>query len=100
MLSANTDYAAFWGSQIGMSNTSETTFTITQIQLDARAAESLTVECDGSGNAAQLSAWLAGHGGASATDNCGTVTWSDNFTVLSDLCCATGAATVTFTARD
>jgi hypothetical protein len=60
----------------------------------------MTVECDGAGNAAQLSAWLANNGGATATDNCGNVTWSNNFTSLSDLCGATGSATVEFTATD
>jgi hypothetical protein len=64
------------------------------------AASDLTVECDGAGNAAELAAWLASHGGASATDNCGDVTWSNDFAGLSDLCGATGAATVVFTATD
>ena len=63
-------------------------------------AVDLTVECDGSGNTAQLNAWLANNGGATATDNCGNVTWSNNFTSLSDLCGATGSATVEFTAVD
>ncbi len=64
------------------------------------AAADQTVECDGAGNVAQLNAWLANNGGATATDTCGGVTWSNNFTVLSDLCGATGLALVTFTATD
>ncbi|MEW6158777.1 MAG: hypothetical protein AB1813_15230, partial [Verrucomicrobiota bacterium] len=64
------------------------------------AASSSTVECDGSGNSAQLNAWLASRGGAQASDACGTVTWSHNFSGLSNLCGATGSATVTFTATD
>src|SRR3569832_1472991 len=59
-----------------------------------------TVECDGHGNQADLSAWLASHGGANATDVCGGVTRSNNFTALSDGCGATGSASVTFTATD
>ena len=59
-----------------------------------------TVECDGAGNEAELNAWLSANGGATATDNCDDVTWSNNFTALSDLCGATGAADVTFTAQD
>ena len=62
-------------------------------------ASDLTVECDGNGNTAQLNAWLASNGGASASDACG-VTWSNDFTSLSDDCGATGSATVTFTATD
>ena len=57
-------------------------------------------ECDGSGNTAALTAWLANNGGATATDNCGDVVWTNDFTGLSDLCGATGAATVVFTATD
>ncbi len=63
-------------------------------------ADDKTVECDGSGNMAQLTAWLNANGGASSSDACGSVTWSNNFTVLSDGCGATGSATVTFTAED
>ena len=53
-----------------------------------------TVECDGAGNAADLDAWLASNGGASATDACSGVTWSNDFDALSDDCGATGAATI------
>ncbi len=63
-------------------------------------ASNSIVECNGSGNSAQLTAWLASNGGASASDACGGVTWSNNFTVLSDLCGATGSATVIFKATD
>src|SRR5690606_17629938 len=45
--------------------------------------------------------WLASNGGASASDSCSTnLTWTNNFTSLSDECGATGSATVTFTATD
>ena len=64
------------------------------------AADDLTVECDGLGNLDDLSGWRASHGGASAGDVCGAVTWSDDFAGLDDLCGATGATDVTFTAED
>ncbi|MFD1096224.1 T9SS type A sorting domain-containing protein, partial [Salegentibacter chungangensis] len=85
-------------------NTSETsaTFTIedtTDPTIDTEAMDE-TVECDGEGNTAALNAWLANNGGAMASDSCGDVTWSNDFDALSDLCGATGSATVTFTATD
>jgi hypothetical protein len=64
------------------------------------AATDLTVECDGSGNAAELAVFLNTQGGASAFDNCVDVIWSNDFTALSDDCDANGAATVIFTAAD
>ncbi|WP_431157951.1 Ig-like domain-containing protein, partial [Winogradskyella poriferorum] len=67
--------------------------------IDTAASDS-TVECDGSGNTTALNAWLASNGGAVASDNCGGVTWTNDFTALSDDCGATGSATVTFTATD
>ena len=57
-----------------------------------------TVECDGAGNLADLNAWLASFSG---TDICGgSAVVTNNFTALSDLCGATGSATVTFTLTD
>ncbi|MEE2918959.1 MAG: T9SS type A sorting domain-containing protein [Bacteroidota bacterium] len=58
------------------------------------------VECNGSGNEAQLNAWLDNHGGASAEDNCGAIEWSHDHVGLSGACAAAGATTVTFTATD
>jgi hypothetical protein len=63
-------------------------------------ASGKTVECDGAGNVTELNTWLNSHGGANATDNCSWVTWSNDFTTLSDDCGETGSATVTFTATD
>ena len=83
-------------------DTSAVTFTIADItapSMDTDASGS-TVECDGAGNAAELNAWLASNGGAVASDVCGGVTWSNDFTALSDECGATGSATVIFTATD
>ena len=72
------------------------TFTIedtTNPSMDVESAD-MTVECDGAGNPTELNAWLSSNR-ASASDQCSGVTWSNDFTSLSDLCGATGAATVT-----
>ena len=67
--------------------------------VDAMAMD-LTVECDGAGNGADLEAWLNSNGGASASDACGAVSWSNDYIALSDDCGATGTSIVTFTATD
>ena len=64
-------------------------------------ADDKTVECDGNGNPTQLNNWLDNHGGARASDECDDdLTWSNDFTGLSDLCGETGEAYVTFTVTD
>ena len=81
---------------------STATFTIedtTKPLIDITASD-ITVQCDGSGNTAQLTTWLSSNGGASATDACSGVTWTNNYTGLSDGCGNTGSATVIFTATD
>jgi len=67
--------------------------------IDTEALD-MTVECDGEGNNEALLSWLANNGGAVATDLCGEVAWTHNFTGLSNGCGATGSAIVTFTATD
>jgi len=86
----------------GNFSTTSATFTIIDVTAPTitTPASDLTVECDGLGNTAQLTAWLASHGGAVASDICSNVTWTNNFEALSDLCGNTGAATVIFTATD
>ena len=85
----------------GNATSTTATFTIEDTTAPAVVdAMDATVECDGAGNAADLDAWLASNGGATATDACSGVTWSNDFDALSDDCGATGAATVTFTATD
>ncbi|MFD2890719.1 hypothetical protein ACFS5J_01670, partial [Flavobacterium chuncheonense] len=86
----------------GNSSTTSATFTIQDTTAPTLITQAVnqTVECDGNGNIADLNAWLAANGGASSSDNCSAVTWSNDFTTLSDLCGATGSATVTFTATD
>ncbi|KJD32694.1 hypothetical protein PW52_15140, partial [Tamlana sedimentorum] len=65
------------------------------------AASDLTVECDGSGNTTDLNNWLNNNGNALASDTCSAnITWSNDYTAISDECGQTGSATVTFTATD
>ncbi|MEA5109064.1 MAG: HYR domain-containing protein, partial [Lentimicrobium sp.] len=61
------------------------------------APADLTVNCNGSGNTGDLNNWL---NSAVAEDICGEVTITHDFEGLSDLCGATGSATVTWTATD
>lgn len=63
-------------------------------------ASALTVETNGQGNLTQLNQWLNTKGGAQASDVCGDVIWTNNYTTLSDGCGSTGAASVIFTATD
>jgi len=65
-------------------------------------AENKTVECDGAGNLTELQNWLTGNGGASATDNCGTVIWSNDYDSSNFVmaCGNTGSVKVIFTATD
>ncbi|UTD14187.1 gliding motility-associated C-terminal domain-containing protein [Tenacibaculum mesophilum] len=72
----------------------ETAPTITQQPSDK------TVECDGAGNITDLNNWLATNGGATATDDCSIVTWSNNYTALTYTCSFTGEVEVVFTAKD
>ena len=85
----------------GNSSTATATFIIEDTTPPTiTTASDLTVECDGNGNQQELQAWLDNNGGATATDICGGVTWSSDYSGLSDDCGATGEATVTFTATD
>ncbi len=61
------------------------------------SANNLTVECDGYGNISDLESWLANNGGASATDSCSDVTWTNNFDGFEGIC---GSIVVEFTATD
>jgi len=64
-------------------------------------AMDLTLECDGSNQAAELQNWLLSNGGANATDACsGPVLWTNDFVgdLLTD--CGAPGVDVTFTATD
>ena len=67
--------------------------------IDVEASDEI-VECDGAGNVAQLTAWLASNGGASVSDQCSDLVWTNDHTILSDGCGATGNTTVIFTVTD
>lgn len=66
------------------------------------AAADLMVECDGMGNAAAFTTWLADHGGATAVDDCSPLTWSTipAAPIIPDACGETGSIEVTFVAAD
>ena len=85
----------------GNVNTASFTVTVTDDEnpVISPTAEDQTYQRDGNEGAA-YSAWIAGYGGAAATDNCGIDAWSDNSTGLSDDCGSTGTETVTFTVTD
>ncbi|MFN3753887.1 hypothetical protein, partial [Flavobacterium sp.] len=61
-------------------------------------ASDIVVECDGNGNEQALLNWLSSNGGATATDECSAVIWSNNFSEIANDCSA--AVTVIFTATD
>src|SRR5690606_26465597 len=88
--------------ECGNTSSTSATFTIedTTAPVIDTDANDLTVECDGSGNTADINTWLDNNGDATGIDSCGEVTWSNNYGELSDVCGATGSATVTFTATD
>lgn len=64
------------------------------------SATDIVVESNAQGNIPELNAWLSSHGGAQASDMCGLINWTNNYTTLSNDCGATGSATVIFTATD
>lgn len=65
------------------------------------AATDLNLDCSTTADVnTAISNWLATNGGASASDNCGTIEYTNNYNGLSDACGVTGTANVTFTATD
>ena len=84
-------------------NQSTASFTVTvtddEAPVIASAAQDETVECDGAGNTAQFNAWLAANGNAgSASDNCTTPTWSNDYDAANfvSTCGQAGSVEVTF----
>ena len=67
--------------------------------IDASNIENIDIECgvtpDGT-----LETWIANNAGATASDSCGNVTWSNDYNDSTTVDCANGAITVTFTATD
>ncbi|WP_163323404.1 gliding motility-associated C-terminal domain-containing protein, partial [Draconibacterium mangrovi] len=86
----------------GNETTAQQTITVDDTQapiIDNINLTNINVEC-GIDPANKLSDWLANHAGATATDNCGDVTWSHNYGENENVQCDGGAITVTFTATD
>ena len=81
----------------GNSTSSTATFTIqdTTAPVISIQAANMTVECDGNGNTDDLNAWLASNGGASASDACSSITWSN--LVVSSI--STGCSNTEYTAE-
>jgi hypothetical protein len=67
--------------------------------LDAPAEDAL-IECDIATQEMTLQAWLDNHGYATVSNNCGELTWTNDYDGLSNGCSATGSALVIFTATD
>ncbi len=84
----------------GLQDSTTATFTIldTLPPTFLAQAKDTTVYCDGTGNLSDLNQWLAQNAGADASDNCGNITWSNDYTTLSNDCPQT--ATVNFIATD
>ena len=84
----------------GNSITLDATFTIVDTinpTIDV-AASDLIIQCDDD-NSAEIDAWLATNGGASASDACSGITWTNDFTTVNEDVCG-DLTTVTFTATD
>ena len=89
--------------ECGNASTTEATFTIEDTTAPSLVspATSLELECSAD-QQAQIEAWLASNGGASATEDCGEITWTNNYVPSSEntACGATGTIDITFTATD
>uniref|UniRef100_UPI0035160174 HYR-like domain-containing protein n=1 Tax=uncultured Winogradskyella sp. TaxID=395353 RepID=UPI0035160174 len=88
--------------ECGNSTSADQTITVvdtTPPTIDNTNTDDIVIQCgvtpDGT-----LEAWLADNAGATANDTCGTVTWTNDYGADTDVDCANGAITVTFTATD
>src|SRR5690606_25592339 len=93
-----------WTATDACGNTTTHTQTITVADTIAPVFVTLPsneiVECDGQGNLTAFNAWLANNAGATATDNCGTITWSHRIEDTNTICGGSGSIVVDFTATD
>jgi hypothetical protein len=85
-------------------NTLTTNATITVVDqipptIDIEASN-LEVSCDGSGNLDDLNTWLFSQGGAVASDNCGPITWSNDFSGFVENCDTITEILVNFSVAD
>ncbi|MDG4717128.1 HYR-like domain-containing protein, partial [Winogradskyella marincola] len=67
--------------------------------IDTINKEDIVIQCGVSPDNA-LDTWLSNNAGATATDNCGTITWSNDYGINTNVDCANGEIIVTFTATD
>ena len=58
------------------------------------------MQCDGQGNPDELGPWLESGGGATVSENCGDVVWTNNLAGYMVTCGGNAAITVRFTATD
>ncbi len=88
--------------QCGNSATTSAVFTIEDHVSPTMLMEAqpLTITCDATNQENEIQQWLNSHGGAQASDVGGNLTWTNNYSSLSDSCGSTGNATVIFTATD
>ncbi len=63
-----------------------------------KVANNLTMNCSTGTSSNSLQSWLASNGGASATDDCGNLTWTNDMPTVAFNCGT--SHTVTFTATD
>ena len=63
-------------------------------------ANDITIPCNPANQDAAVQAWLDNNGGASATNYCGELIWTNDYADYSDDCGATGSTLVIFTAED
>ncbi len=67
--------------------------------INTSTVENITIQC-GTDSLNTLQDWLDNNAGATATDNCGTIIWSNNYAENNTVQCDGSTITVTFTATD
>ena len=84
----------------GQFSTTSARFTIvdTTPPVITTQASAALFECDPTRNQSEINTYLQSRGGATATDSCSTVTWSNNFDSSPEECL--GPVSITFTASD
>ncbi|MFH4968379.1 gliding motility-associated C-terminal domain-containing protein, partial [Gaetbulibacter sp. M240] len=68
--------------------------------IDNTNTNNIEIECGIGDTQTELEAWLNSNAGAIASDNCSTVTWTNDYGSDTSVQCDNGAITVTFTATD
>jgi hypothetical protein len=88
--------------ECGNSKTTFASLTLsdTQAPVVTVGAQSTNIQCGDPETSIHIQNWLDQHGGAQSIDGCGNVSWTNNYSGLSDDCGATGSAPVIFTCSD